>query len=230
LGGVACSDNLPVFRTANRAIGSDDSLAAIIETYSSDVPELDWSGALRYEALKVFVEITDDDSSWSGNAFDTSLRLQTEPSGIFGDETTRNYVFHSVVGVTPGSPTVECTSAANTGAQYQVLTDLTDGLLLSVCALDFAPHFSTIANAIDDAVRCAFTPPEGAAGGFTLRLGVEGGANLDIPRVDDEGACRGAGWHYDDEAAPELLLLCPSTCAALKANLGSRIEVVEGCG
>lgn len=38
-----------------------------------------------------------------------------------------------------------------------------------------------------------------------------------------------SGWKYDDETAPTKIILCGSDCEGVKADLGSRIDVIFGC-
>ncbi len=38
-----------------------------------------------------------------------------------------------------------------------------------------------------------------------------------------------SGWKYDDEANPTKIVLCGSDCDAIKADLGSKIDVIFGC-
>lgn len=47
-----------------------------------------------------------------------------------------------------------------------------------------------------------------------------------LPQTTD---CAGGGWHYDDPQEPSKILLCPSTCAAIKQDLKAKIDVELGC-
>jgi hypothetical protein len=44
-----------------------------------------------------------------------------------------------------------------------------------------------------------------------------------------ESAECASGWKYDDEASPTKIILCGSDCDGVKADLGSKIEVIFGC-
>ena len=56
-----------------------------------------------------------------------------------------------------------------------------------------------------------------------------GGADDTIPKVAGPSACGDEpGWYYDDEAAPSQIVLCPSTCEAVKVQQGD-LEIVLGC-
>lgn len=47
-----------------------------------------------------------------------------------------------------------------------------------------------------------------------------------IPKTSD---CSQGGWQYDDPAKPSTILLCPSTCAAIKDDLQAKIDIELGC-
>jgi hypothetical protein len=44
-----------------------------------------------------------------------------------------------------------------------------------------------------------------------------------------QGCAKGAGWQYDDVANPKKILLCGSTCDAVKADPKAKIDIVLGC-
>ncbi|MBW2458936.1 MAG: hypothetical protein JRI68_30840 [Deltaproteobacteria bacterium] len=120
-----------------------------------------WSALLRTEAIKVFVEITDDRLSctWQGHAmqdnstipdgqnaaveFDSTL-LGLSP-GHFGTASNRNYMFYSIVGLIPKSNPLEaysefdpvvtgtCSTAPSPGTGYQWLSKGTHALRFPVC-------------------------------------------------------------------------------------------------
>ena len=47
---------------------------------------------------------------------------------------------------------------------------------------------------------------------------------ITIPQVDDAAACaNGAGWYYDDPAAPMQIELCPSSCTQVPRRSGRRV-------
>lgn len=47
--------------------------------------------------------------------------------------------------------------------------------------------------------------------------------------VKNGSLCHKGGWHYDDEAAPSSISLCPSTCDSLQDLDEVEVEVVYGC-
>jgi hypothetical protein len=48
--------------------------------------------------------------------------------------------------------------------------------------------------------------------------------------VETEADCGpGGGWYYDDNANPQSIRVCPSTCAAIQSDLDGRIDILFGC-
>jgi hypothetical protein len=139
-------------------IQSHDALSVALATYGSADPALDWSGLLRYDALKAFLVVSDDDSSLGYVDFDTQL-LAKEPAGIFGSAAARNYAFYSVCGWVPTTPfltpydpftaSAQCPESSDTGVQYQQLSILTRGRIGSICGSpDYGAMLSDFATAI----------------------------------------------------------------------------------
>jgi hypothetical protein len=58
------------------------------------------------------------------------------------------------------------------------------------------------------------------------------GARSVVYYVDSVDQCPpdGGGWYYDTPSAPSKILLCPSTCTTVEAQLGAQINVALGCG
>lgn len=236
LGGPVCSDNPPLYRAIDigGGVASTNSLSLILSTYDNANPSLNWSTSLRSDAVKVFIEVTDDDSALLATTFDTQL-LAKQPAGMFGTAAKRNYVFHSIIGVTPGNPSIKCSTAVNNGAQYQFLSTLTGGGIYSVCASDYAPLLSEIANGIVESTACSFAMPNRAGAGpvdpdtVGMRFTPSNGTPVDLQRVQDASQCSGNAWYFDDNSAPTRLLLCADTCSAVRADQGGKLEVVVGC-
>ena len=118
--------NPPVFYQYSVTIGSHNSLCQLLNSYDGTLPDQDgyaptgWKDWLRKDALKVFVEITDDGISCTSggvtyndgdnvntgvtvaDTFDTNL-LAKDPDQ-FGDANARNYIWHSIIGVKENDP------------------------------------------------------------------------------------------------------------------------------
>lgn len=234
LGGQNCGDNAPVYHAIDQTVASTNSLSLILSTYDSANAALNWAHLLRFNAVKVFIEVTDDNSTLAANSFDTSL-LAKVPAGMFGTAANRNYIFHSIIGVTAGNVSTKCPSAVNIGAQYQTLSNLTGGLMLPVCAADYSPIFQQIANGIVGSLACEFLMPTASGGAaidpdnVAMQYTPSGGAPVTIPHVSDATQCSGDGWYYDNNANPTKLLLCPTTCTTVQGAQGGKVDILVGC-
>jgi hypothetical protein len=51
-----------------------------------------------------------------------------------------------------------------------------------------------------------------------------------LPQVSGEASCTGgAGWYYDNPAAPTRIILCKSTCDSVTADPKASLEILLGC-
>ncbi|MBX7101519.1 MAG: hypothetical protein K1X89_27640 [Myxococcaceae bacterium] len=241
--------NGPRFFQYDTEISSTNSLQKIIQTYKvadpSGAAPGGWSDWLRPEALKAFVEITDDQSAMTAANFETQLFALTPAQ--FGTAANRNYVFHSITGVPlkpnptdayqPSEPAIasnsKCSSAVNSGPQYGDLSKLTGGLRFPVCVPD---NFSTVFAALGSNVvasaqlACDFAVPAPPQG-FTLsnKIIVEytpaSGPLQSFSQVANAGAC-GASSFY---VANGRVVICPMACTSVRANPGGSIAVRFTC-
>ncbi|MEO7330799.1 MAG: hypothetical protein ABI193_19645 [Minicystis sp.] len=234
LGGFNCGANPPLYHPVNQTVASTNALALILSTYDNANVALNWSKLLRPSAVKVFIAVTDDNSSLAGATFDTQL-LAKMPAGMFGSAAARDYVFYSIIGVSANNPAVKCPSAVNTGAQYQVLSNLTGGKMFPVCAADYSPIFNAIATGIVGDLACELTMPVPSGGGaidpanVAMTFTPSNAAAQGLPHVMNAASCNGDGWYYDNNAAPTKLLLCPTTCTTVKADPGGKLDILVGC-
>jgi hypothetical protein len=203
---------------------------------------------LRPEAAKVFLWITDDESSrYTSDSFRAALTA-LEPAGMF-DRTIHN----SIVGYY-GDPAWSdmsagsCGSLARVGTTYMRLAtcvtdamvpipDCTPGQTARVCEADWRPIFESIAMGVVAGIPvvCEFdipAPPMGSTVDYemiavTWRSGDVVRSMLD--RVAGPGACTPNGWYFDDEAMPTRILLCPDVCRAVQADPDARMDIALGC-
>jgi hypothetical protein len=111
-----------------------------------------------------------------------------------------------------GSPTLlDVGDPAMTRMQLINALDAVRGLVLS-CELALPP---TPPGLVIDAMRVNVT--------FTPSTGGEG----QILSYDPD--CNGAGWRWNDVAAPTGVVLCPPTCAAARSDGNGVLEVLFGC-
>ena len=51
-----------------------------------------------------------------------------------------------------------------------------------------------------------------------------------MQKVANAGACgAGDGWHYDNNANPTTIILCPATCTKVTNDAKAKIDIVLGC-
>ncbi len=152
----------------SRPVYSHDSLCVALDTLDGTAPDefglapQGWISWLRTEAVKVFVEITDDGivCSWNGTSFNDAdqipqgqtvaidfdqLLMQQSPVQ-FGTASDRNYLWYSIVGLAPKSNPLEpylpnepavsgsCSTAPAPGTGYQWLSKGTNVLRFPVCS------------------------------------------------------------------------------------------------
>jgi hypothetical protein len=261
--------NPPIFYHYDIEVDSHNSTCRILTTYDGTVADLSgqapngWKDWLRADALKVFVEITDDNLVCGGNddmsteaggmaaanTFDTAL-LALDPVQ-FGDATKRNYIFHSIVGLTentvptdpylPGDPIVlgVCNGADGPspaeGTGYQALSILTGGLRFPICQTQaFDVVFQEIAKGVIQGaqVLCEFPVPE-APMGQTIALETvvveytpgNMGPVQKFAQVPNAAACAPASFYIENN----LIKLCPDACTTVQADDQAKLIVLFGC-
>jgi hypothetical protein len=234
LAGPVCSNNPPLFRIVDQNVQSTDSLSLTLSTYDSANAALNWSTFVRMDAVKVFIEVTDDNSAMSAATFDTQL-LAKNPAGMFGTAQARNYVFHSIIGIENNNPGVKCPTAVNTGSVYQDLSNLTGGMMFSVCSTDYSPIFNAIAGSVV-LFGCEYKIPQPAMGTIDYgKVNVEytpGGGNPAVVfNVADLASCDPVlgGWYYDSAANPTKIILCPASCDQVLADINGTVKILVGC-
>lgn len=235
LGGPNCGSNLPLFRAVPQTVGSTNPLSLLLSTYDSANAALNWQGFLRYDATKVFIVITDDNSSMSATTFDTNL-LAKAPAGVFGTAAKRKYVVYGIIGIDPNDPSKKCAAAVNTGAAYQSLVTLTGGAKFSECAADYSPIFGAIAKNVIGKLSCEYSLPQNDPNGKAIdpeqvAVKFDDGMNAATPfvHVKDASQCNGSGWYYEDNNNPTTLLLCPDACTSVQSATEGSVKIDVGC-
>jgi hypothetical protein len=83
------------------------------------------------------------------------------------------------------------------------------------------------------AVSCEYQIPEQVTGGevdpFKVNILVTAGGSTEPVLVPFDPDCAGQGWRYDDPASPTKILLCPETCAQVRDDFESTLQVLLGC-
>ncbi|HVH41151.1 MAG TPA: vWA domain-containing protein [Labilithrix sp.] len=232
LGGANCGDG-PKFHHLDTIVGSTDSLQIILDKYPQ------YSGWLRPSAYKIFVEVTDDNSQLASEKFDEQLVAKFPLQ--FGDASARRYIFNSICGYKRNTPVLSaqaCSTAVNTGDQYQKLSQLTGGTVDSVCETSYASVFENIAHGVVTKLGCDFVYPKAPAGLQTDPDSIvvtytpgDGSGSRSLTRVTDESKCAANpdGWYYDDPANPTKILACPAMCSGPGSDTKGRLDVSVGC-
>jgi hypothetical protein len=57
----------------------------------------------------------------------------------------------------------------------------------------------------------------------------DGSSPVTIGRVEGPAFCTHGGWYFDDASAPTKVLLCDSTCSAVRTDVVAKLEIVLGC-
>lgn len=85
------------------------------------------------------------------------------------------------------------------------------------------------------AIACTFAMPTGDAGLIDPKevavslTPASGGSAKRVNHVASLDACASGGFYYDDNATPSVISLCPSSCDALRAGDGGKVELLLGC-
>ena len=111
-----------------------------------------------------------------------------------------------------------------------------------ICSGNWQPVFDAITAAVVQGatLSCEYVIPPAPDGG-TLdpdKVNVDylrGGQPPANPvyRVNGPSECTmgggQGGWHFDNNAAPTKILLCPGTCSAIQTDIQAKIDVKFGC-
>jgi hypothetical protein len=214
-----------IYIPSNTTVGSFDALVKLIENFSGGTQ---YSRFLRPDAVRHIIVVSDDESDdMTADAFLRQAAALPAP-GLLTD-----MYFHSIVSETEEEDcflficeTVGCSGrygdAESRGDQYLRLSDITGGVVNSICEDDWAPIFDAISERVVETSQlpCAYempeTPTEGDTIAFeTIEVQYEvGGVSSEVPRVPDEAACDpvAGGWFFNDPANPTQITLCPSSC------------------
>ena len=236
-------------------INSENSFEVILETYATGPDRNDrapegWKEWLRLDAIKVFIEITDDAPKGSVEtavAFDENL-LKLEPPN-FGQPGSRNYIFYSIIGLVeqadvtqawgPDAPIQDskCSTADDAAQEYQKLSVLTEGLRFPVCQVEsYDAVFQAAAQGIIDKSRisCSFAFPAAPQDqridpqkvALELRLD-EFGPVRALEQVASESACTSSSQFYVVNSSR--VKLCPALCTEVESLQSGSLSFYGGC-
>ncbi len=230
LGGPDCGSNGTAYRAVDQLVMSNDTLMLLLTTLSSADPRLSFRDFLRPEAIKVFIPITDDESSLSGASFDLEL-LGRRGGSLFGTAEARRYMFFPVIGSLDYPSTAQCATSFAAGNEYQYLASLTNGKWFSVCQPSLEPILQAIGESVAKTLVCEVDIPEPPAGStldltkINVRVTPENGSEIVVPQDRTRPCEEGAdGWQFSSDK--KKIVLCGSSCTAAKR---STISVGFGC-
>ncbi|HMR05766.1 MAG TPA: hypothetical protein PKA88_08310 [Polyangiaceae bacterium] len=216
-----------------------------------------WQAQLRPSASKTFVVVSDDNSRLAAADFESfpggknPFNSLTLPPGILDPSwggLFTGYVFDGLYGWgSTSSPSIKCqypggSSPPSSGPTYTELVTKTGGVRAQICsgASAWGPFFNDVAQAVTQNTKlsCALSLPAPSVGTLDpnkVNVGIVTSAgNSTLPKVANAAACGGGGgWHYDNDAAPSKVILCPASCAAAEQagikSGGVEIAVQFGC-
>jgi hypothetical protein len=239
------------FYQYSQEIASTNSLALILSTYNKadtlGMAPNGWSAWLRPNAVKTFIEVTDDNqgTAYTAASFDSALRALSPTQ--FGTANKRNYVFHSIIGVkeqavvtqayqpTDAVVTTRCSTAVNTGPVYQDLSILTGGLRFPVCQYtNYDAVFKTVAQGVvtGTTVSCDFPVPMAPPGKtFILTTAQlkytpgDGSAPQYFKQVSGLTQCDVNSFYISNNE----IYMCPNTCTTVQADPKAQIALALDC-
>lgn len=242
-----CIESLPKVNLIDVRVNSTDGLSMFTSHEEKVSPHL------RQDSLKVFVNITDDNSTLSGFDFDKQLRDAYPGQFYDANSGKRNYIFHSVIGVevpnelNVGMPADQpvvndrCSTAPNAGQVYQQLSRSTNGLRFSVCSKEirYDDIFTQIVSQTNNIGRIPCTillpqPSNPKRKADPTRIGMQAQlANEQLPKALYEIApterCDAEAFYTVNIEKKTYIKLCPALCDDLNAASGSTLQIATGC-
>jgi len=238
-------------------VDSLNSLSLLVDTFDATKPDefklapQGWGAWLRPNAAKVFLEITDDNST-EMTASDFVAKI-TAKSPQFGSAAAPSFRFHSIIGIgekaQPTEPwlpdeaieTSLCKGnqdpVENAGPVYQELSKATGGLRFPLCQFTaFDVVFDTIAQDVAShaAIACEFpipAPPLGRDLDLST-VAVAYAPDETVPPVTFGQAakpeeCVPSAFYVD--VAKHAIVLCPEACTAAQNGKNPKVDVLFTC-
>lgn len=237
----------------NVDIQSDNSLATFLayDTQGDGSPSMPggWKDWLRPGSDKIFIEMTDDESSMSQEDFEGELRARAHEY-FYTARQQRRFVWHSVIGADldrravaqPAEPIINknCPSAPRPGAVYQRLSTLTRGLRFSICgAVPYREVFDQIVYQSGSQARvpCTIALPYATDSERVVdasKLGVvlddEDAKNQVLIRRLSAATCAPEGGFYVEQIDQRSRIqLCPQTCQSIEGQDRVTARIAAAC-
>jgi len=230
------------FHHQSAVVNSVDAAVVLVNTFPV------YRSMLRAGAAKHRVVVTDDDSRATGGSGNPGV-YDNNPDRFIADYTALDPVLRDANGARIWhlsaiySQTL-CANAAAEGIVWRQIVDKTGGVHGDICGCTSpaacTQAFQGILNRLATAVisgaqiACQFPvprPPQGIVDWSKVALEVtpSGGSPQNIGRVSGANDCANGGFYYDNPTNPTQIILCPSTCTAVKGMTNPKIDVLLGC-
>jgi hypothetical protein len=265
LGTQTKSINNDRFVQYDQPIGSDDALRTIIAEFDDAAGDIapaqfpgGWGQHLREDAIRIFIIVTDDESSGITIQNFNDQFLAKVTAKFPGGTPELRYIMHSILGMVgkpdgtawlpaDGLQNQQCTPGSeDDGTTYQQISINTGGLRFPLCNVnDASPdndNFDEIFNAIADNVvnevslPCTFTPSATQEDlnfdGTKLIYRPQGTGPLEaFDEVDAPEMCgESSNAFYKIEGGPvPVFELCPLTCDRVSADPTGKINLIIDC-
>ena len=232
-------------------IESTDSFKRILGSYDGvekdrlGLSPTGWKPWMRKDAVKVFIEITDDKSDTSETVFLSQLTAKDPVQ--FGTAAKPNIVWHSIVGMKANNPatkawgptdpvqTAICSTAYDAGQIYQRLSILTGGLRFPICQFgSFDAVFNAVAAGVIDGakVACDFPVPSAPPGQeidpssiIVEYTPMGAGTPQSYKQVKSAAECTANSFYIQNSR----VYICPMSCATIQADSKAKVNVSFDC-
>lgn len=173
--------------------GSEQAIFAtyrVIDRYANNEPN--HRRLFREGAQFAVINISDEDESANGPKNDPES-LINQIHDTFGGQKT--FSFHSII-TKPGDTQCKSTYGATYGERYAKLSNLTGGIIGSVCEQDYAAQVSGIAQGVRDLLKTMTLQCQPLTSGYSISIKKDGQSYAGTFRVD------GVNLVFDSELSP----------------------------
>lgn len=233
-GNCPADTNPPNYTHAYAFVDSTDGLLVL----KSSFPK--WKGALRPDAKKTIVIVTDDDATMAPYDAVSFPNAEVGAAAKFiSDFTALDPVLlkdWKMAGIYSYSM---CPSAAAEGKVWREIIKQTGGIQGDLCKQDFQPILDELQKAVvvGTQIPCQWkipAPPPGLMfDPAQVNVVYTDGGNQQntVPFAKNAAGCSVSqgGWYFDNDAAPTTVLACPATCGTIKNDPMASVAVTFGC-